>query len=200
MRMVKQIKVVPMGNPAAAEIVRMRDLVGSPQSVPAGVTEVAQAPDLYSSAKGAVNTLDQYIKLADQGVTMLGRLDSIFSRVQQIRAGPQAPAPGRGPGPAQLPPGPLMEAPAGMMINADPAHRAPPPVAAQPLPADPPAPAPAPASAAPAPKIPLGAIVQALDMIAGAQPGVTVADLSAAIKRNPNEVQHLLDTFAGSMK
>lgn len=188
-----------MGNPAAAEIVRFRDLMGTPQPGPAAVQGVAEAPDLLSSAKGAVNTLDQYIKLADQGVTMFGRIDSILSRVQQIRSGPQGPAPGRGPGPAQLPPGALMEAPAGMCFNADQVRSVPQPVAVQPPAGDLPAPAPGPASAQPAPKIPLGAIVQALDMIAAAQPGVTVADLSAAIKRNPNEVQHLLDTFAGTM-
>ncbi|PKG31267.1 MAG: hypothetical protein CW742_14300 [Methanoregula sp.] len=191
------VKVQSMGNPAAAEIVRMRDLVGSSQPGRAAVQGVAQAPDLLSTAQGAVSSLDQYIKLADQGVTMLGKVEGILTRVQQIRAGPQSPGPGRGPGPAQQhPPGPLMEAPAGMVINADPAHRNPPP-AALPAPAlQPPQEAPAPCQK---PKIPLGAIVQALDMIAGAQKGITVEELSAAIKRNPNEVQHILDTFAGSM-
>lgn len=193
--MVKVIKTAPMGAP---DIVRFHDLTGSgtaPAYNPVGVTGAAPSPLVV--AKDAVNSIDSWINIADKGITMLGRVDSILARVQTLqRPGQQQQ---QGPGaPAQQPAPTMLHAPpADMQVNADPDYRnAPAPVPVQQAP---PGDLPGPA-AGPAPGVPLDAIVRALDMIATGSPGITVEQLSAGIKRNPVQVQHILDAFAaGSM-
>ncbi len=187
--MVKVVKVAPMGVP---DIVKFSDLVGgsgASSTAPAAVPEPVSA---FGAARDAVNGIDQWINLADKGISMLGRVDSILSRVQTLQ--------GRGPGPAPVPHGPapvqpIAAAPPDMMVNADPAYAAP-------APADP-APVPVPVETLPArgqaPQVPVGVIIQALDTVERMQPGITVLQLSDSIKRNPDQVQRLLDVFAAGV-
>lgn len=204
--MVKTVKVASMGVP---EIVKFSDLTGTGPGVPAVPGAASAAPNPLVMAKDAVNNIDQWINIADKGITLLGRVDSILSRVQTL----QRPGQQQGPGPAQVPAGPLMTAPAGMVVNADPQYQAQ-QAAPAPAPAGDPAAIPVIVDGKPqmmtpeqmvshnakAHPVPVNVIVQALDTVEKLQPGISVAQLSESIKRNPVQVQHLLDAFAGSMK
>jgi len=190
--MVKVVTPAAMGVP---DIVKFADLT---RTGPAPGTPGAPINAL-ATAKEAVNSIDDWIKIADKGVTLLGRVDSILGRVQAIQ-GNQRPQQQQGPGPVQQPPPRMIQAaPPDMVVNADPAFQqqqaAPAPVQVQQPPqADPQLPAAGPG------RVPVHVIVQALDTVEKLQPGITAAQLSDSIKRNPEQVQRLLDVFAGQMK
>ena len=189
--MVKIVKSAPMGVP---DIVRFHDLTNPGAGLVGGAGQAPASVSPLTVAKDAVNSVDQWINIADKGITMLGRVDSILERVQGIqqRQGMMPP----GPGPAQVPAQLERLPPGATRINSDPV------IPPQDPAGDPPGPEPAalmtePASGSP---VDVGGIVQVLDMISMGQPGITVEEMSAAIKRNPAQVQHLLNVFLAGRK
>jgi hypothetical protein len=186
--MVKIVKAAPMGVP---DIIRFHDLT----AIPAQAAPPGSAVSALQSVKSTADQLDSWIHMADKGITMLGQVDSIVARAQDMfnkrvqQGGGQQQPPPTGKRPSMQP----MSAPIlPEMMPAAPVQ--------QPAPV----PGPAPASAAPVPGgspiVPLPAIIQALDMIAGMQPGITVTELSEAIKRNPGQVEHIIQAYTVAAK
>jgi hypothetical protein len=169
--------MVKIVKPAAAgpEIVTLQDLMRGPPVA----TATAQPAGALHQAQDAVNQMDKWISLADRGLGMLGKVDSIMSRVQAMQGrAPPAQRDQRGPAPDQgivmMPPGERGP------INADHAGQAPP--------GDPPAtPAGRPQG------VDIRQIIGALDMIAKSTPGITVEQLAESMKHQPEACQRVLD-------
>jgi hypothetical protein len=202
------VKKVVVGGSAGPDIINYRDLLPGAQVSP--VPGQPAAVDLLTTTKNAVNSLDQYISLADRGVTALGRLDAIIGKVAVLRG--QAPPQqqqqvpvqrvmepmeyNRGsPGPATPPPADLPGEPARVITTNTPASSQVTSVQSAPVPQP---------AAGPVPPIAAGVsvleIADALQMIDKFQPGVTCAQLSESIRHNPAGVQNILNSFMAARK
>jgi hypothetical protein len=180
------VKIVPMGIPKGPEIVTLESLTRPATGISPGVGGTVSP---LQAATETVNALDKYISLADRGVSLLGRVDSILQRAQDLRPH-GSPA---GPGPVQhlerLPPG-------ATRINSDPPVIIPVPEApiAAPVPVIQPGPVNPPQG------ISLDQVIMVLGVIEGMQPGITVAELRASIERQPEAVQRLIEAYTGAVK
>lgn len=174
--MVKVVKGMSVG----PEIVTIRDLI------PAGNPAGGAGPAAVSPAAGiesAVNNLDKYISLADRGITLLGRLDSIVGKVQARRAAPEQPP--------QIP----VHRECEHLEYVHGAEAVPARASTRPDTPGPEIPNPAPTPAAG--PITLGQIIQVLDMLDKMQPGITVRQLHEAITKQPEAVAHIIAVYTG---
>lgn len=175
--MVKIVKAASFG----PEIVTLRDLTAAPTlQGPAGALQ---------TVTHGVEQMDKWISLADRGVSMLGRLDSIMGKVAVVQGRP----------PAQQQQQQqqheravvIMPEGDGHRINTDRPQQQPPgdpgaiPVLLTPEAA-------ARLQQGPAP-VDVRQIIGALDMIAKLQPGLTVQELSDTMKARPDECQRIMD-------
>jgi len=172
---------------AGPEIITARDLLA-----PAGGGGLSPAPaqgevSLLDTGKRTINTLDSYITLADKGITMLGRIDSIASKFMQ-RSGGQQQQQAR-----QIPVVRETEAPITYVHGSPTEPVQPAAAAAAPVQAAiTPAPAPAPQAG-----IDVGQIVQALDIVEKMQPGITVKELREAIAKQPDAIANIIRAYSG---
>jgi len=179
------VKVVHGGPAPGPDIITARDFL--PQAPGVALAPVQGAPPTaLAGAQNAVNEIDKWINIADKGITMLGRVDSILSRVQGIqgqRGQVQQPPPARES--AVIMP----DIPA--RINSDPVQPPAEPIAAAVQVAQGPAAPPA---------IDVESLIQIMTVIDNLQPGVSVAELRDAIARNPDQVSRLLAAYGGVKK
>ena len=188
------VKVITGATPKGPEIVTLADLTRPAASIP--TSETGSVSVLQTATEG-INTLDKYISLADRGIGLLGRMDSVLQRVQEIQlrgAGPGSQQ-RQAPGPEQferVPPG-------GSRINADPPQD----ITPEPVPSAIPAmitPEMAARLQKPSQTIPVEQIIQVLAMVEQLQPGITVAELKCSVEKQPEAIQRLLNVYASAIK
>jgi hypothetical protein len=169
--MVKIVKTAALG----PEIITLKDLTGAKAA--------ASPQSSLQAAASAVESMDKWIGLADRGITMLGRVDSIFGRIQTFQRPGGPPDSER----VQQMEQRMIRLPAGeSRINSD--------LVQQPGLQDPPAAA---AVRGQAPPVDIAQVIGALDMIAKLQPGLTVQELSDSMKVRPDECQRILSVAMG---